>query len=262
MTDAQRELGRYDRQIIFEGLGQAGQRKLRAGKVLIVGCGGLGCTAADILVRAGVGLVRLVDNDRVALENLHRQILFDESDAAARRPKVLAAAARLARVNGDVAVEPIVARFGPENAEKLAEGVDLILDGSDNFPTRFIINDLAVRGRRPWVFAGVVGGEGQVMSILPGWPCLRCVFDGPPPPCQEPTCRSAGVLPSAVVAVAAMQAGEAIKILSGQTAAVSPYLFKIDFWNNTLQRIDLARSAGQADCRCCKHGEYDYLFPH
>ncbi len=259
MAQAPRQHGRYDRQIVFEPLGPQGQRRLRSAGALIVGCGGLGCTLADLLARSGVGRLRLVDDDRVQLENLHRQVLFDEADAAAGLPKVAAAANRLRRINGEVAVEPLVERFTAASAARLAEGFDLILDASDNFPTRFVINDLAVRDGKSWVFAGVLGGQGQVMSVLPGRPCLRCVFDSPPAPCQDLTCRSSGVLPSAVAAIAAIQAGEAVKILSGRLEAVSPYLLKIDFWANTLQRIDILESAARVDCPCCKRREFEYL---
>lgn len=252
-------ISRYDRQIVFPPLGPAGQRRLGRARVLIVGVGGLGCMSAELLTRAGVGFLRLVDDDLVRIENVHRQVLFDEADAAAARPKALAAAARLARINGEPQLQPIVARFTAGNAAELAEGVDLILDGSDNFETRFIINDLAVRDGKPWIMAGVVGAEAQLMAVLPGrTPCLRCVMPTPPPVCADMSCRAAGVLPPAVTAIASLQAVEALKILAGAMDAVSPYLLKLDMWSNTIQRIDL-RAAAAGDCPCCKKRDFEYL---
>lgn len=251
---------RYDRQMVFEGLGPQGQRRLAGGRVLMVGVGGLGCTVVDLLARAGVGFLRLVDDDAVTAENLHRQVLYDEQDAAERKPKVIAAAERIARINSQVKVEPIVARLDAHNAEPLAEGIDVIVDGTDSFPARFIINDLAVKRSLPWVFAGVVGSEAQTMTIVPGrTPCLRCVLESPPPPCQEPTCRSAGVIPPAVVAVAAIQAAEVMKLLSGHVEAISPWLVKMDLWTNAMQRVNVTEACAGAECRCCKRREFDYL---
>lgn len=256
------DVGRYDRQLIYEQLGPSGQRALARGRALLVGVGGLGCAVADLLARAGVGFLRLVDDDAVRLENLHRQVLFDEGDVAAGRPKVVAAAGRLRRVNGEVQVEAVAQRFGPDNAAELAAGVDVILDGTDNFATRFVINDLAVRDGIGWVFAGAVGAEAQTMTILPPrTPCLRCVFDAPPPPCLDPTCRAAGVLAPAVVAIAAVEAAEAIKILAGRTDSISPHLLKLDLWTCTVQRINLAEACAGVDCPCCRRRQFDFLEP-
>ncbi len=178
-------LARFQRQIAYAPLGTEGQKRLAAGKVLILGVGGLGSWSAELLARAGVGLLRLVDDDKVDLTNIHRQGLFDEQDASAGTPKVHAAASRLARIYGRCKVEPIVARADRSNVAELAKGVDLVLDGTDNFATRFVVNDYCVKAALPWVFAGVVGAEGQVLTIPPGGrPCLRCVFDQPPPPAR------------------------------------------------------------------------------
>jgi adenylyltransferase/sulfurtransferase len=253
-------IGRYDRQIIFGALGAEGHRRLRQARALVVGAGGLGCTVADLLSRAGVGILRLVDDDRVSLENLHRQTLFDQDDAAARRPKVEAARRRIALTNSDVQVEAVVARLAGGNAESLAADCDAIIDATDNFAARFIINDLCVMKSLPWVFAGVVGAEAQALTIVPpGTPCLRCVVEALPPPCEDPTCRQAGVLGPAVVAIAAMQALEAIKILSGRLESVSPYLTKFDFWGNAIQRIDVVRAGRRADCPCCGRRDFEFL---
>ncbi len=254
-------MGRYDRQTAFEQLGPAGQRRLGQARALIVGLGGLGCTVAELLARGGVGALRLVDDDTVQLVNLHRQILYDEADAAAGAQKVAAAAARLAKINREVRLEPVVARFGPDNAPALARDVDVIIDGTDNFATRFVINDLAVRDGLPWVFAGALGAECQTMTIVPGrTPCLRCVYESPPPS-AELTCRTAGVIAPAVLAVAAVQAAEAMKILAGHVERASPFLLKFDFWANTVQRIDVAAACGDADCPCCKRRHFEFLCP-
>ncbi|MCJ7543860.1 MAG: HesA/MoeB/ThiF family protein [Phycisphaerae bacterium] len=253
-------LERFQRQIAFAPLGLEGQKRLAEARVLIVGVGGLGSWSAELLARAGVGMIRLVDDDRVDLANLHRQGLYDESDAAAARPKVQAAAARIGRISSRCRVEPIVARADHGSITALADGVDLILDGTDNFATRFVLNDYCVRADLPWIFAGVVAAEGQVLAIPPGGrPCLRCIYDQPPPPCADPSCRAAGVLGPAVAALAALQAAEAIKVLSGHGDQISPYLTKLDLWTNTLQRVDAARAAAAADCPCCKHGVYEFL---
>lgn len=260
MTSQPRHPGRYDRQLVYENLGPKAQRQLEAGRVLVVGVGGLGCSAAQLLARSGVGFLRLVDFDRVSVENIHRQVLFTEADAAAGREKVVAAARAIQQFNSQVTIEPVVDRFTAANAQALAEGVDLIVDGTDSFPARFIINDLAVRDRVPWIFAGVVGAEAQVMTIAPGGrPCLRCVFDAPPPPCADLSCRERGVIAPAVAAVAAFQAGEALKILSGKSQDCSPYLLKFDLWANTMQRLDVRKSSADVDCPCCKRRDFSYL---
>lgn len=251
---------RYHKQVIFPALGLTGQRRLGESRALIVGVGGLGTTVADLLARAGVGLLRLVDADTVELSNIHRQVLYDEADARQKLPKVQAAARRLGQINSRVAVEPIAERLDPNNIARLAAGMDLIVDGTDNFPTRFILNDFAVKTAVPWIFAGAVGAEGQVLSILPGRrPCLRCLYDAPPPPCADPTCRAAGVIGPAVAAIAALEAAEAIKILSGHRELASPYLVKIDLWQNTLQRIDAAAACRDSNCPCCQQNNFDFL---
>jgi molybdopterin/thiamine biosynthesis adenylyltransferase len=251
---------RYDRQVRFAGLGPAGQRRLAEGRALIVGMGGLGSWVAELLARAGVGMLRLLDPDQVDLSNIHRQALYSQADAAAATAKVHAAAGRLAEINGQVTVEPFVLRLESDNIARLAGDVGVILDGTDNFATRFLINDYAVRSGTPWVFAGVVGAEAQTMTVIPGrTACLRCVMEAPPPACTEPTCSIAGVLGPAVATIAAIQACEAMKILSGNVDRVSEYLVKLDLWGNTVQRIDVSGLATRADCPCCGRRQFDYL---
>ena len=265
MADDERQddgLLRYERQIVFDGLGADGQRSLMAGRVLVVGLGGLGSWAAELLVRAGVGFLRLVDDDSVELTNIHRQGLYDEADARRSLSKVAAAADRLRRISRAVRIEPVAERVTPANVERLAEDVDVILDGTDNFPTRFLINDAAVKLSRPWVFAGVVGAEAQTMAIIPArTPGLRCILDPEPPQSPERTCRNVGVVGPAVAAVASFQAAEAMKVLAGRIDLISPYLVKFDLWANTMQRIDVGRTGRRADCTCCGHHEYEFLEP-
>ena len=254
---------RYSRQIQFEGLGPAGQRRLAAGRALIVGVGGLGSWVAELLARSGVGFLRLVDDDRVDLTNLHRQTMYDTADAEIKVPKVRAAARHLARINSAVTIECVQERLSTANVDTLAGDVDVIVDGTDNFAARFLLNDFAVLASKPWVFAGVVGAEAQVMTIVPGkTACLRCIFEAPPPPCVEPTCRTTGVLPAAVAAIASIQAMEATKILAGHRELVSPYLLKFDLWTNALQRIDTTRSAADTPCPCCRGRRFDFLEAH
>ncbi len=260
MASERHNLSRYDRQMVFPSLGLEGQRSLLSKTVLIVGAGGLGSWLAELLTRAGVGRLHLVDDDRVQANNLHRQTMYDEIDVEQNTPKVDAAARRLRRINSQVEIVPHLDRIGPDNIEQYATGVDLILDGADNFAARFLVNDYCVKVGRPWVFAGVVGAEAQTMTIIPGrTPCLRCICDSPPPPCVDPSCRIAGVLGPAVGAVASIEAMEAVKILSGHEDAVSPYLLKLDFWTNEVQRIDVRRAAAGVDCLCCKQRKFEYL---
>lgn len=260
MENGRHSLSRYERQMVYAPLGLGGQRALAQRKALIVGVGGLGSWSCQLLARFGVGALRLVDDDRVQLNNLHRQALYTEDDAEQAAGKVQVAARRLAKFNSEVKVEPVEERLTADNVEALAEGMDVILDGTDNFAARFVINDYSVKAGVPWVFAGVVGAEAQMMPIVPGrTACLRCISETPPPPCVDPSCRTAGVLGPAVAAIASMQAMEAVKILSGNLEAVSPYLVKIDFWTNQFQRIDAAAASRTIDCPCCKQRRFEYL---
>jgi len=241
----------------FGEIGLDGQRALKAASALIVGVGGLGSWVAELLARSGVGHLLIADDDKVDLTNIHRQGLYDQADAAEGRPKVLAAAERLAKINSAVIVEAHRLHVNAGNIASLADRVDLIVDGTDNFHTRFIINDYAVKYSRPWIFAGAVSAEGQLMTVIPSkTACLRCVFDAPPPPCTDPTCRESGVLGPVVATIASMQAAEAVKILAGRSDAICPFLTKIDFWTNQFQRLEAARSP---DCPCCQGRHFDYL---
>ena len=257
MTASNDDMLRYQRQMAFGEIGLAGQRALQAASALIVGVGGLGSWVAELLARSGVGRLVIADDDKVDLTNIHRQGLYDQTDAAEGKPKVLAAAGRLAKINSTVIVETHQLRVDAGNIACLADQTDLIIDGTDNFLTRFIINDYSVKYSLPWIFAGVVASEAQLMPVIPSkTACLRCVFDAPPPPCTDPTCRETGVLGPAVATIAAMQTAEAVKIMAGRSDAVSPFLTKIDFWTNQIQRLAATRSP---DCPCCHGGHFDYL---
>ncbi len=254
------DLSRYARQIRFPSLNEDGQRRLCESSALLCGCGALGSTIANLLVRAGVGNLRIVDRDVVEIGNLHRQSLFDEADAAAKTPKAVAAAEKLRTVNSTVAVEPIVADIGPTNIARFCDGVDLVLDGTDNFETRMLINDAAVKLQLPWVYGGCVGAEGRSMTILPGeTACLRCLMPECPQPGATDTCETAGVLGPIVGVIASIEAAEAMKILSGRREAISRGLTVVDLWRNDFRRIDLAGLRDRVDCPTCKRGEYPWL---
>jgi adenylyltransferase/sulfurtransferase len=259
MSTLDESLDRYQRQVRFAPLGEAGQRRLGESRVLICGCGALGSVSSDLLARAGVGFLRIVDRDFLETDNLHRQVLFDEEDVAATLPKAVAAARRLAQINSEIQIEPVVADVTADNMAALAGDVDLIVDGSDNFEIRYLLNDYAVATGKPWVFGGCVGAEGQVMAILPGeTPCLSCLLPEPPPAETQPTCETAGVIGPIVSVIAAMQSAEALKILSGQTAAVNRRLSLVDLWGNQLRAIGVSELRGESGCRTC--GERDFAW--
>ena len=254
------DLDRYVRQIRYPPLGAEGQARLAQSRVLVCGCGALGSMLANTLVRAGVGRVRIVDRDFVELGNLQRQFLFDEQDVADQLPKAIAAALKLRKMNSAVEVEPIVADVGHRNVEQLCDGVDAIVDGTDNFETRFLVNDLAVKRSIPWVYGGCLGAEGQTMTILPGeTPCLRCLMQECPPPGTMPTCDTAGILGPIVGVIASIEAIEAIKILSGRRQAISRHLTVVELWDACIRQVNVASLREQVDCPTCKRHEFPWL---
>ncbi|HWA97290.1 MAG TPA: ThiF family adenylyltransferase [Pirellulales bacterium] len=255
------ELARYARQMRYAPLGgETGQRRMLASRALIVGCGALGTVIASTLARSGVGRLRIVDRDFVELTNLQRQVLFDEADAAAGVPKAIAAAEKLRQINSQIAIEPVVADVTPTNIEALCDGVDVIVDGTDNFETRFLLNDIAIARDLPWIYGGCLGSEGQTMTILPSeTPCLRCVIPEPPPPGTAPTCETAGVLAPIVLVVAAIQCQEAIKIVSGHREAIQRSLLIVDLWTSDVRAVRLDGLRESSDCPACKHGTLAWL---
>lgn len=253
-------VSRYDRQARFAPLGEDGQRRLAEGRALVCGCGALGSVIAETLVRAGVGLVRIVDRDFLELNNLQRQVLYNEQDVADGLPKAIAAAKKLRRINSEVTVEPVVADVTHGNITEFASDVDVIVDGTDNFAIRFLLNDFAVKHGMPWIYGGSIGAEGQTMTILPGdTACLACLMTDAPPPGTTPTCDTAGVLAPIVGVIASIESCEALKILSGHRDAVSRRLTIVDLWDNQVRHVDLSRLRENANCRVCKHGEFAWL---
>jgi adenylyltransferase/sulfurtransferase len=249
---------RYSRQILFAGIGPAGQEKLLAARVCLIGCGALGTAQAEALARAGVGRVRIVDRDFVEFSNLHRQTLFTEADARERLPKAVAAAQHLAEINRDVEVKPEVADVNNSNVERLIEGCDLVLDGTDNFATRYLINDACVKHATPWIYGAAVSSYGVTMTVLPGaTPCLRCIFAEEPPAATAPTCDTAGVIMPIIATVAAVQVAEALKLLTGQRDALHGSLLQFDLWANDWRRIRLKQPA--PDCPTCALRQFTTL---
>jgi len=248
---------RYARQRLFAPFGGKAQEKLGAARVTLVGCGALGTHLAQHLVRAGVGRLRICDRDFVELHNLQRQVLFDEQDVRDNLPKAAAAAAKLARVNSEVAVEPRIVDVNPSNVESLIADADLVLDGTDNFETRFLLNDACLKRRKPWVYGGCVGADGMVLAVIPGTTaCFRCFVPDAPEPGSVATCDTAGVLGPAVGVVASLQAAEALKLLTGHADALAEGLVTVDVWGNRQHVFKMARVP---ECPACGKGRYDFL---
>lgn len=248
---------RYARQVRFPSIGVSGQERLGSARVLLVGVGALGSALAETLVRSGVGRMWLVDRDVVELSNLQRQTLYAECDVGA--PKAHAAAARLHAINRTAALAPIAEDFTPAVFEGLDAAPDLILDGTDNFATRYLINDLALRARVPWVYGGAVGSRGTAMAVLPGrTPCLRCLMPEPPPGGATETCETAGVLAPAIAAVAAFQATQALKILSGNTDAVTRGFLMLDVWDHQ-HRLHMTDAGPAPHCATCQGESFPAL---
>jgi adenylyltransferase/sulfurtransferase len=248
---------RYSRQMLFRGIGEAGQQKLAAANVALVGCGATGSALAGLLARAGVGTLRIIDRDYVEPSNLQRQSLFDEHDAAESLPKAIAAARKIAAFNSGIVVEPKVEDLIPGNIEALLEGMDLILDGTDNFETRYLINDYSIDRSRPWIYSAAVGSYAVTLNVLPGQTaCLACIFPDSPRGVVE-TCETSGILNSAVNLVASIAATEALKVLvSGPSMTqLRRTLLSFDVWTNEHAEISAAKP--RLGCRAC--GERDLI---
>jgi adenylyltransferase/sulfurtransferase len=249
--------GRYSRQELFAGIGPQGQARIRKARVLVVGCGALGSSLAETMTRAGVGSLTIVDRDYVEESNLQRQSLFEEEDAARGLPKAAAAERHLRRINSDVTVRGIVADLASDNAEKLVAGVDLVLDGTDNFETRFLVNDVCIRAGIPWVYGACVGSYGLALLVRPRVsPCLRCVLEEMPAPGSGPTCDTAGVVAPIVHVIAGIQSAEALKVLAGRTESLLPGVVSVDLWQGHFEVMDLRGKAPW--CPACTEGRFDY----
>ncbi|MBI1740731.1 MAG: ThiF family adenylyltransferase [Candidatus Koribacter versatilis] len=248
---------RYSRQVLFPEIGAEGQERLALARVVIVGCGATGSAVASLLARSGVGTLRILDRDYVEPSNLQRQSLFDENDARESLPKAVAAVRQIARFNSQIAVEPHVADLTPTNAENFLGGADLILDGTDNFETRYLVNDYAVKNSVAWIYAAAVGSYAVTLNILPGeTACLACVFPDPPRGAVE-TCETAGILNSAVNLVASIAATEALKFLVGDRRKMRRTLLSWDVWSN--ERAEVAAERPRTGCRACGERNFVHL---
>jgi molybdopterin/thiamine biosynthesis adenylyltransferase len=248
---------RYSRQVIFPGIGREGQARLAKSTVVVIGCGALGTVAAACLARAGIGRLRIVDRDFIEYHNLQRQILFDEDDVKNQVPKAIAAERHLRRANSSIEIEGIVADVNYRNIERLIGGADVILDGVDNLETRYLINDVSLKHRVPWVYGAAVSSDGMTMNVIPGrTPCIRCLFPVMPASGRIATCDTAGVVGSAPFVIGALQSVEAIKILVG-AEDVSSDLITVDVWSGAFQRLRIGDSPSP-DCPACQ-GKYEFL---
>jgi adenylyltransferase/sulfurtransferase len=248
---------RYSRQEILQNIGEKGQKKLKESSILIVGCGALGTAAANNLARAGIGKISILDRDFVELNNLQRQMLFDENDVG--EPKAVAATRKLKLINSSIEVEPIVKDLNHTNVEEIIKGVDLVLDGTDNILTRMLINDVCIREEIPWIYTGAIGTSGMTMNILPGAACIRCLYPHIPRPGSLPTCDTMGVLNTITVIMGSMASTEAIRILLGEAKPENDHdgcLIVYDAWDHSMDEILVRKND---ECRCCSLEEYEYL---
>ncbi len=250
-------LERYARQLVVPSIGEEGQRRLLAARAVVVGAGALGCVLASTLVRAGVGRVRVIDRDLVERTNLQRQELYDEADAAAALPKAVAAERRLRAANPDVHVEGVVADLTARNAERLLGDATAVLDGTDNFEARLLVNDVCVKRGIPWVYAGVISTYGHTMTVRPGeTACFRCYVSEPPPAGAVETCETAGVIGPAVHVVAGLAAAEGLKLLAGRAGEVATGLLVLDAWARSFRRLEVRRDP---ECPACARARFDHL---
>ena len=249
---------RYSRQILFPEIGKSGQVKLLSSRVLIVGCGALGCSHAETLTRAGVGFLRIVDRDFVEFSNLQRQTLFSETDAAEKLPKAIAAKNRLAKINSQIEIEARVADVNYSNVEDLIKDCDLILDGTDNFQTRYLINDACIKLNKTWIYGAAVSSYGTTMTIIPNeTTCLRCIFEEMPGAGSSPTCDTTGVIQPIISTISAVQTTEALKFLTGNVAKLHRSLMQFDVWQNDWRKIKLGKP--NADCKTCGQRNFEFL---
>ena len=248
---------RYAKQMLFAEIGREGQEKLLASKVVIIGCGALGTVIANNLARSGVGYIRIIDRDYIELSNLQRQILFDEEDLHNNTPKAVAAAQKLRKINSSIEIEDIIADVNPRNIEGFCQGMDIIMDATDNFNTRFLINDISVKLNIPWIYGGAVSSMGMTHTIIPGeTPCFRCIMPSIPPAGAVDTCDLIGVLNSTVNIIASFQSVEAIKLLIGKKDVLVKGIRYVDVWDNDYEVIDNSK---REDCPTCQKKDFEYL---
>ena len=258
--ESQSHSDRYSKQVLFAGIGEAGQRRLADSRALIIGCGALGSAQAEVLARAGVGRLRVVDRDFVEFSNLQRQTMFTENDAANRLPKSIACANHLNEINSEINVEAEIADVNSSNIERLIEQCNVVIDGTDNFATRYLINDACVKHNVNWIYGAAVGSYGVTMTIRPNdTPCLRCVFPEAPAVASAPTCDTAGVIMPIINIVASVQVSEALKLLTGQEKELHKSLMQFDVWRNEWRRISIGVPV--TDCPTCSQHEFATLEP-
>ncbi len=249
---------RYSRQILFKEIGAEGQEKLLNSRVLLVGAGALGASHTEILARAGVGFLRIVDRDFVELTNLQRQTLYSENDAKERLPKAVAAKNRIVEINSDIEVEAIIADINHSNIEDFIKDVDIVLDGTDNFQIRYLLNEACVKHDKTWIYGAAVSSYGTTMTIFPNEsPCLRCIFEEMPPAGSAPTCETAGVIMPILTSISAIQTTEALKILTGNFNKLHKSLIQIDVWQNDWRKIKLGKP--NPDCKVCGEKIFELL---
>lgn len=270
------DLSRYHRQMLLSGFGEQGQRRLLASTAFVLGCGALGSLVADLLARAGVGHLVIIDRDFIELTNLQRQVLFDEQDVADAIPKAEAAKRRIARINSGVKLTAVVDDLNHRNIERYAAGVDILVDGLDNFEARYLANDFAVKYGIPYIYGGAVGTVGAALAILPHtssgeapWEtlaggsratsCLRCLFEEAPAPGTNPTCDTVGVMAPVVTTIASFEVAETLKVLIGNFERVCPTMLNIDLWSNMIAQLKVASAYDNGDCPCCKQHRFEYL---
>lgn len=242
---------RYSRQMLFLPIGREGQKRLNKSKVTIIGCGGLGSVITNNLARAGVGYLRIVDRDRVELSNLQRQILFDEEDVKKNLPKAVAAKKKLGYINSDIKIDSLVEEVTKDNIEDIISGVDIVLDATDNFETRFLINDTCIKNKIPWIYGAVAASYGVVFNILPkNSICLRCIFREIPSPEDILTCNTVGIINSIVNVIASIQTTEALKFLTGNFDFMVKGIININIWDLSLEIIDIKKDSS-ISCPVC-----------
>lgn len=254
-----KDFSRYSRQLILKEIGREGQRRLEESRVAVIGLGALGSVSSNLLARGGVGHISLVDRDYLEIENLQRQVLFDENDLAGNLPKAVAAKARLEKINSEIKIEAVVGDLSADTIEEFLGGVDLVIDGTDNFETRFLINDYCLTRKIPWIYGGALRTEGMSYVILPGeGPCLRCLFGEAPSPADIQTCEQVGILSPVAHVIASFQAIEAIKIMAGHQDAVERNLWKMDLWSREFKSISVDHLRNMP-CSGCLGEEFPYL---
>lgn len=254
------EQQRYSRQVFFHGIGKEGQKKLAKSRVLILGCGGLGSVSSELITRAGIGYIKIIDRDFLELNNLQRQILFDENDVKQGLPKAIAAKQRLEKINSNVIIEAIVDDANRFNIETLLDNIDLAVDATDNFETRFLLNEACIKKSVPWIYGACIESYGLTMNIIPDkTPCLRCIFEKIPAPGSSPTCETVGVISPVVTTIASIQCTEALKILTANYNQLNNQIVSIDLWKNNFETIDISEANKQKNCPVCNFRQFNFL---